>query len=121
MKNADIALGPAVRVILAASVFATASQARDLVLTRTARSGADSLIALERAWNKDCQQRMSSVTFTSQPTHGSVSVVQGVSTIPASTPRNGSTGNCAGQSIQGNEIRYLSKPGFHGTDQYPGP
>jgi hypothetical protein len=43
-------------------------------------------------------------------------VVQGTSTIPASTPNSGSTETCAGKTVTGNEVHYKSNAGFHGTD-----
>jgi hypothetical protein len=116
MKHGDFARWTLSLTMLAGGLAATGSYARDLVLTRTAKSGADSIIAYERAWDGECQPKGSSVTFTSQARHGTVSVVQGISVIPPSTPRSGSTGRCSGRSIVGNEIHYLSSLGFHGTD-----
>jgi hypothetical protein len=103
-------------VALAFGTGATSSLAGDLVLTRAAQSGVASLIGYERAWNRNCQDVGTTVTITGQPSHGSVSVEQGSSTIPASTPRSGSTGQCAGRQIAGNQVMYRSEPGFHGRD-----
>jgi len=89
--------------------------AKDLKLTRDAKSGVDSRIAYERAWDRDCKAVPVTVTITQQPKSGTVSVVQGTSTIPASTPRSGST-DCAGKTVTGNEIKYRSNAGFRGTD-----
>ena len=116
MEKRDFSLGTAALILLAGSLTTTGSYGRDLVVTRTAKSGVDSLIAYERGWDRNCQPTGSSVTFTSQPAHGKASVVQGTSIIPPSTLRSGDTGHCVGQSIVGNEIRYLSAPGFHGRD-----
>src|SRR5712692_2831854 len=90
--------------------------AKDLTLTRDAKSGVDSRIAYERAWDRDCKALPVTVTITQQPKNGTVSVVQGTSTIPASTPGSGSTGGCAGKTVTGNEIVYRSNAGFRGTD-----
>lgn len=87
-----------------------------LRLNRTAQSGVESHIAYERSWDKQCNAQRSEVTITREPEHGQVSVVLGVSTIPASTPRFGSTGACAGKEITGNELVYKSKPNFRGVD-----
>lgn len=90
--------------------------AKDLTLTRNAESGVDSRIAYERAWDRDCKALPTTVTVTQPPKNGTISVVQGTSTIPASTPNSGSTENCAGKSVAGNEVHYKSNAGFHGTD-----
>ena len=90
--------------------------AADLTLTRTARSGVPSRIAYERSWDRSCRPEATQVTITGQPAHGAVSVVSGESVIPLDTPRAGSTGRCAGQPITGDQIMYLSEPGFRGTD-----
>ncbi len=103
-------------VTLTGVVAATGSDAKDLVLTRPAVSGVDDIIAYERAFDRTCRARGASVTFTRQPAHGKISILQGVSIIPTSTPRFGSTGKCAGQSIVGHEIHYMSDSGYHGVD-----
>ena len=90
--------------------------AKDLTLTRDAKSGVDSRIAYERAWDRDCKALPVTVAITQQPKSGTVSVVQGTSTIPTSTPRSGGTDNCAGKTVAGNEIRYRSNASFRGTD-----
>jgi hypothetical protein len=90
--------------------------AKDLKLTRDAKSGVDSRIAYERAWDRDCKAVPVTVAITQQPKNGTVSVVQGTSTIPTSTPRSGGTDNCAGKTVAGNEIMYRSNAGFRGTD-----
>ena len=100
---------------LAATAAGTAA-ADSLKLTRNALSGVDSLLAYERAWDKDCKALPSVVTVTEQPKNGSVSVVQTTGTIPASTRDTGSTGGCAGTAVTGNQIRYTSNPGYHGRD-----
>jgi hypothetical protein len=93
------------------------TRAKDLNLTRSAESGVDSLISQERGWDRNCNVLPVTVSITKHPVNGAISVVPGVtSTIPASTPRSGSTGACAGKTVTGNEIRFKSNPGFHGTD-----
>ena len=93
------------------------SAAQSLNLTRFAESGIDSLIAQERAWDQNCNALPVTVTLTKIPVNGAISVVVGVtSTIPSSTDASGSTGTCAGKTVTGNEVRYKSKAGFHGTD-----
>lgn len=104
--------------IIAAALALTASAAgaKDLVLTRSAVSGEKSVVAHERAWDNTCVGRPAVVTITRQPTHGTLVVEQGASVIPASTPRFGSTKQCAGRSVNGNIFVYRSQPGFHGND-----
>jgi hypothetical protein len=101
---------------IASVVCVGMATAKDLKLTREAKSGVDSRLAYERAWDRDCKSLPVTVTMTQQPKNGTVSVVQGTSTIPASTPRAGEIDRCVGKPVTGNEIRYKSKPGFRGTD-----
>jgi hypothetical protein len=89
---------------------------QELTVTRTVESGVESLIAHERSWGRNCKAQQSTVTIKSKPMKGTVSVVQGTSAIPASTPRFGSTGVCAGKTITGNQVMYKSNPGIHGVD-----
>jgi hypothetical protein len=116
-------IGAIMRTILIASAWTVAAAgcfgaaaAKDLTLTRDAQSGVDSRIAYERAWDHDCKALPTTVTVTQPPKNGVISVVQGTSTIPASTPNAGSTENCAGKTVTGNEVHYKSNAGFHGTD-----
>jgi hypothetical protein len=102
--------------LLAAWCIGTGALAQEIKLTRPAQSGVESLLANERSWDRNCRPLATSVTITSQPSNGKVTVVQGVSTLPPTTPRSGSTGDCAGKSITGNQIMYQSNPGFRGTD-----
>jgi hypothetical protein len=91
--------------------------AKDLTLTRRAASGVDSRIAYERAWDQSCNAVPTAVTVTAPPKSGTISVVQGTSTIPENTPNSGATAdNCVGKSVVGNEVRYQSSVGFHGID-----
>lgn len=93
-----------------------AAAAKDLTLTRNAESGVESRITYERTWDRDCEALPTTVTVTQPPKNGTIAVVQGTSTIPASTPNSGSTENCAGKTVTGIEVHYKSNAGFHGTD-----
>jgi hypothetical protein len=90
--------------------------AQEIKVSREAQSGVESRISWERGWDRDCKTVPITVTVTQQPTNGTISVAQGTSTIPESTPRSGSTGDCAGKTVTGNEVKYRSNPGFRGTD-----
>jgi hypothetical protein len=116
-------IGAIMRTILIASAWTVAAAgcfcaaaAKDLTLTRDAQSGVETRIAYERAWDQACKALPTTVTVTQPPKNGTISVVQGTSAIPASTPNAGSTENCAGQTVAGNEVHYKSNAGFHGTD-----
>jgi hypothetical protein len=103
--------------LIASLIWIGPTSAQSLNLTRSAESGIDSLISQERAWDRNCNALPVNVNITKNPVNGTVSVVPGVtSTIPSSTPAGGNTGACAGKTVTGNEIRYKSKAGFHGTD-----
>jgi hypothetical protein len=102
--------------IMAAVTSIGTAAAKDLTLTRNAESGVDSRIAYERAWDHDCKALPTTVTVTQPPNNGTISIVQGTSTIPSSTPNAGSTENCAGKTVTGNEVHYKSNAGFHGAD-----
>lgn len=101
---------------LLGATIATQALAQQVSLTKAVRSGASTRLAYERAWDRSCAAVAAQVSITKQPEHGTVSVVREASTIPASTPRSGSTGPCAGRSVVGNEIVYRSQPGFRGAD-----
>ena len=105
--------GPAAALLC---IWALPVQAGDLNLTRSVKPGLPSPLGYERSWDGNCQDTGAIVTVTSQPGHGTVSIAQKVSLIPASTPRYGSTGRCAGRSIKGKQVLYRSQPGFHGRD-----
>ena len=88
-----------VMLALTASVaLSIAAAAKDLKLTRNATSGVESRIAYERAWDRNCRALPSKVSVTQQPKNGTISIVEGTSTIPASTPNSGATGDCAGKT-----------------------
>ena len=101
---------------IASAVCIGMAAAKDLKLTREAKSGVESRLAWERAWDRDCKAVPVAVSITQQPKNGTVSAVQGTSQIPASTPRAGSTDECAGKTVTGNEIKYRSNTGFRGID-----
>ena len=117
-----ISAGSAIRTLIPATALLAPSSigagafAQEIKLTRPAQSGIESLLANERSWDRNCKPLATSVTITSQPSNGKVTVIQGVSTLPPTTPRSGSTGDCAGKSVTGNQIMYQSNPGFRGTD-----
>ena len=90
--------------------------AQEIKLTRSADSGIESLLVNERAWDADCKPLTTSVTITTPPTNGKVTVVPGVSTIAIRQLAPGAAGRCGGKSVPGNQIRYRSNPGFRGTD-----
>lgn len=104
-------------IVALLALGAGVGQAADLTLTRAAQSGVASLIGYERSWDGSCRALISQVTITVLPVHGSVSVVEDESMIPATTPRGGSTGSCAGQTIAGKQIMYRSNAGYRGTDR----
>jgi hypothetical protein len=112
MRSTFIAVAVAASVLCARHALAQ----EELKLTRTATSGADSLLAYERAWDKNCHALATKITITKKPAHGTISITTGSSTIPDSVPRTGSTGACAGRTISGNQVMYKSEPEFHGTD-----
>jgi uncharacterized caspase-like protein len=87
-----------------------------LKVSRTVESGIESLLAYERAWDRNCSPLQTTVTLTSKPANGNIWVAIGTSVIPESTPRGGSTGVCAGKTITGNQVMYKSNPGFHGVE-----
>ena len=104
--------------VLAIAMFAaTQASAQQLSLTITVRSGTAARLAYERSWDRSCTATPAEVSITQQPQHGAASVVSSTSAIPASTPRFGPTGRCAGRQITGNEVIYRSQPGFHGRDR----
>ena len=103
-------------LLTAALLAATAAPAQQVNKTVAAQSGAETMLSHERSWDDNCAARSSQVTITRKPANGTVSVVSAQSTIPASTPRFGSTGKCAGKPVSGNQVMYRSNPGFHGTD-----
>jgi len=90
-----------------------------LKITKSAGSGVETTIARASGWDKaTCASRLHSVNITRPPAHGTVSVVDEVTTIPASTQRSGSTGQCAGKPLKDKKILYKSNPGFTGTDTF---
>jgi hypothetical protein len=104
-------IGAIMRTILIASAWTVAAAG-----CFGAAAAKDSRIAYERAWDHDCKALPTTVTVTQPPKNGVISVVQGISTIPASTPNTGSTENCADKTVAGNKVHYKSNAGFQGTD-----
>jgi hypothetical protein len=104
-------------ILVASLLCAGPAFADELKLARSAKSGVESLIAHERLWDRrNCEALPTTVTITRTPTNGAVSVVEGTSKIPKSTPRSGSTGRCAGMPITGSQVMYRSNPGYRGID-----
>jgi hypothetical protein len=93
-----------------------AAKVNELKRTIQAQSGVETLISYERAWDRNCNAQVTEVTITRAPQNGIVNVVLGTSIIPASTPRGGATGVCAGRQVSGNQVMYRSNPGFRGVD-----
>jgi hypothetical protein len=116
-----ISAGSAPRVLTAAIaspalvLIASAASAQEIRLTRPVPSGAESVLVDERAWNAKCKPLGASITITSQPINGKVTIVPGVSIVPVGT-QSGNVGRCAGKSISGNQIMYKSNAGFRGID-----
>ncbi len=101
---------------LTAALSVGPALAQELKLTRSAVSGADSLLAYEHAWDRNCNAQETKITITKKPAHGTVSITTETSTIPDAVPRTGNTGSCAGKTISGNQVMYKSDPGFNGMD-----
>jgi hypothetical protein len=100
-------------VLLAYSIAA----AKELKLTRTAKSGVETRLAYSGHWDtRTCASLPDKVTISKQPEHGTASIKPAEETLPQSTPGSGSTGPCAGKKIPASAIMYRSKPGFKGTD-----
>ncbi len=90
-----------------------------LQLTKSAMSGVETPIAQASGWDAvTCATRQHTVNITRPPAHGMISVVDEVTTIPASTPRFGSTGKCAGKPLTDKKILYRSNPRYKGTDTF---
>jgi hypothetical protein len=90
--------------------------AKELKLTRTAKSGVETLLAYSGHWDRNCNSLPNKVTIAKQPQHGTASIKPAEETLPQSTPGSGATGSCAGKKVQTNAIMYRSNPGFKGTD-----
>jgi hypothetical protein len=116
-----ISAGNAVRILTAAIaspalvLIASGASAQEIRLTRPVQSGAEAILVDERAWNAKCKPLGASITITSQPINGKVTIVPGVSVVPIST-QSGSAGRCGGKSVSGNQILYKSNAGFRGID-----
>ena len=103
----------AAMVLLAYGIAA----AKELKLTRTAKSGVETRVAYSARWDsKSCNSLPNKVTISKQPEHGTASIKPAEETLPQSTPGSGGTGPCAGKKVQASAIMYRSNPGFKGTD-----
>lgn len=91
--------------------------AKDLKLTRTAKSGVETRLAYSAHWDtKTCNSLPNKVTISKQPEHGTVSIKPAEETLHQRTPGSGATGPCEGKKVQASAIMYRSNPGFKGTD-----
>ena len=91
--------------------------AKDIKLTRTAKSGVETRLAFSAHWDtKTCNSLPNKVTISKQPEHGTASIIPAEETLPQSTPGSGGMGPCAGKKVQASAIMYRSNPGFKGTD-----
>jgi|GEM_PF-4794131 len=109
----QIGIAAVVIVLLACGIAA----AKDLKLTRTAKSGVETRLAYSAHWdNNTCNSLPNKVTISKQPEHGTVSIKPAEETLPQSTPGSGGTGPCAGKKVQASAIMYRSNPGFKGID-----
>jgi hypothetical protein len=98
------------------SISGAAAAERNMNLTRTAKSGVDSLLAYSNRWDRNCNALPVTITVTKKPINGIVSVADEDQVLPASTPGSGGTGQCAGKTIKSKKIMYRSNPNFHGND-----
>ncbi len=109
----QIGIAAVVIVLLACGIAA----AKDIKLTRTAKSGVETRVAYSAHWdNNTCNSLRNKVTISKQPEHGTVSIKPAEETLPQSTPGSGGTGPCAGKKVQASAIMYRSNPGFKGID-----
>lgn len=100
-------------VLLAYGIVA----AKEIKLTRTAKSGVETRLAYSARWDtKTCNSLPNKVTISKQPEHGTASIKPAEETLPQRTPGSGGTGACAGKKVQASAIMYRSSPGFKGTD-----
>jgi hypothetical protein len=99
-----------------AAIGGAPGRERSMNLARTAKPGADSLLAYSGRWDANCNSLPVAVTITRKPLNGTVSVLDAEQVLPASTPGSGNTGQCAGKTIKSKKIMYFSKPDFRGND-----
>jgi hypothetical protein len=82
---------------------------------KSVTSGVDSVIGQPAAFDSKCNALPVTVTITSPPANGTVSVVDAM--VVAAVLKNGSDkGGCLGRQIAGKKVIYRSNPGFHGSD-----
>jgi len=98
------------------AIGGTPGKERNMNLARTAKPGADSLLAYSGRWDPNCNSLPVTVTITRKPRNGTVSVLDAEQVLPASTPGSGNTGQCAGKTIKSKKIMYFSNPDFRGSD-----
>ncbi len=82
---------------------------------RSVDSGSELVLSRPTFWNSACNAREVAVTVTQPPTHGTVTVTDGLNTANPH-PKFGVAGRCAGMKIMGKQVVYRSEPGFHGAD-----
>ena len=79
-----ISAGSAIRTFIAAIallapwLIGAAALAQEIRLTRPAASGVESPLVDERSWDANCKPLATSVTITSRPSNGKVTIVPGV-------------------------------------------
>ena len=98
------------------AIGGTPGRERNMNLARSAKPGADSLLAYSGRWDPNCNSLPVTVTITRKPRNGTVSVLDAEQVLPASTPGSGNTGQCAGKTIKSKKIMYFSNPDFRGSD-----
>lgn len=112
-KHTRAGLAALAGALLTCSVVA----AKEIKLTRTAKSGVETRLAYSAHWDtKTCNSLPNKVTISKQPAHGTASIKPAEETLPQSTPGSGGTGPCAGKKVQASAVMYRSNPGFKGTD-----
>jgi len=106
-----------IAAVVIALLACSVAGAKELKLTRTAKSGVETLLAYSSHWDaKTCNSLPNKVTISKQPEHGTASIKPAEETLPQSTPGSGGTGPCAGKKVQASTIMYRSNPGFKGID-----
>lgn len=103
-------------VVIGLLVYGSAA-AKEIKLTRTAKSGVETRLAYSAHWDaKTCNALPNKVTISKQPQHGTASIKPAEQTLPQATPGSGATGPCDGKTVAASAIMYRSNPGFKGID-----
>jgi hypothetical protein len=90
-----------------------------LPITRLVVSGVETPVAINRPFDRTtCASRKVAINVTRQPDHGKISVLEQDAALPESTPRSGSTGQCAGKFVKAKILVYKSDAGFVGVDAF---